>query len=198
MSAQETDAPAGRDGRAAGPVGTRERALSAALDLFSREGYDAVSMREIAEELGVSKAALYHHFTSKEEIAQELIGGYLAAVDELITWAKQTEPDLSDLLTRWAELVRRQGLAIARCINANQRLVRQLGLQGNETRRAVDRVADAVVGSDEPAELRMQVRMALICLQAGAFAGEGLGMSEDEVFAVAREVAVTIVRNASR
>ena len=51
-------------------VGTRERALAVALDLFSREGYDAVSMRQIAEELGVSKAALYHHFPSKLAIAE--------------------------------------------------------------------------------------------------------------------------------
>jgi AcrR family transcriptional regulator len=196
MTAQPADGSAGPLGSAV--AGTRERALVAALDLFSREGYDAVSMREIAEELGVSKAALYHHFTSKQEIARELIGGYLAAVDELVTWARATEPDLSDLLARWADLVRRQGLAVGRFIHANQRMVRELGLQGNETRRAVDRVADTVIGPDEPPELRMQVRIALICLHTAAIAGEGLGMSEDEVFAIARAVAASIVRNTAR
>jgi AcrR family transcriptional regulator len=47
---------------------TRERILSVALDLFTRKGYEATSLREIADELGFSKAALYYHFSSKQEI----------------------------------------------------------------------------------------------------------------------------------
>src|ERR1700753_2147452 len=159
-------------------VGTRERALAVALDLFSREGYDAVSMREVAEELGVSKAALYHHFTSKEEIARELIGGYLTAVDELVSWANASAPALPELLARWSDLARTQGLAIGRFIHANQRVVRHLGLHGNEGKRSIDQVADAVVGVEASAELRMQVRMALICLHTAAISAEGLGMPE--------------------
>src|SRR4051812_17476746 len=109
---------------AAPPSGTRVRALSTALELFSRDGYDAVSMREIAEELGVTKAALYHHFTSKEEIARELVGGYLAAVDEIVTWARTTQPTMDEVLGRWAELARVQGLQVGKFMNANQRLIR--------------------------------------------------------------------------
>jgi AcrR family transcriptional regulator len=176
--------------------GTRERALGVALDLFSREGYDAVSMREIAEELGVSKAALYHHFASKEEIARELISGYLAAVDELVAWAKASCPELPELLARWSDLARTQGLAIGRFIHANQRMVRHLGLHGNEGKRSIDLVADAVVDPEGKPELRMQVRMALICLHTAAISAEGLGMPEDEVFRIARGVAESIVRNA--
>ena len=47
---------------------TRERILDAALDLFIEQGYDKTSLREIAERVGVTKAALYYHFESKEEI----------------------------------------------------------------------------------------------------------------------------------
>ena len=47
---------------------TRERILSVALDLFVRKGYAETSLREIAEAVGVSKAALYYHFDSKEDI----------------------------------------------------------------------------------------------------------------------------------
>ncbi|HXY43114.1 MAG TPA: helix-turn-helix domain-containing protein [Acidimicrobiales bacterium] len=39
-----------------------------ALDLFTEQGYDGTSLREIAEKLGFTKAALYYHFASKEEI----------------------------------------------------------------------------------------------------------------------------------
>ncbi len=48
--------------------GTRERILDVALELFTDEGYDRTSLREIAERLGVTKAALYYHFPSKADI----------------------------------------------------------------------------------------------------------------------------------
>lgn len=48
--------------------GTRERILEVALDLFIEQGYEKASLREIAERVGVTKAALYYHFESKEDI----------------------------------------------------------------------------------------------------------------------------------
>ncbi len=52
---------------------TRERILQTALDLFIEQGYDKASLREIAERVGVTKAALYYHFASKEEIFRTLL-----------------------------------------------------------------------------------------------------------------------------
>ncbi len=182
---------------ASAQAGTRARALGTALELFSRDGYDAVSMRQIAEELGVTKAALYHHFTSKEEIARELVGSYLAAVEGIVSWAQETHPELEELLARWVELVRAQGLQVGKFINANPRLIRELGLTSTDgPRRGVDRVADTVVPPDAPPELRMQVRMALIALHTASIAAEGLPMDADDVFKIAQSVAATIVRNA--
>jgi AcrR family transcriptional regulator len=51
---------------------TRERILDVALELFNEQGYDKTSLREIAERLGVTKAALYYHFERKEDILLEL------------------------------------------------------------------------------------------------------------------------------
>ena len=47
---------------------TREEILDVALSLFSTKGYDATSLSDISAMLGVSKAALFKHFDSKEEI----------------------------------------------------------------------------------------------------------------------------------
>jgi AcrR family transcriptional regulator len=47
---------------------TRERILDIALTLFNEQGYDKTSLREIAEQLGTTKAALYYHFERKEDI----------------------------------------------------------------------------------------------------------------------------------
>ncbi|HSZ36806.1 MAG TPA: TetR/AcrR family transcriptional regulator [Acidimicrobiales bacterium] len=53
---------------AASKADTRERILDVALDLFSDQGYDGTSLREIADRLDVTKAALYYHFESKDDI----------------------------------------------------------------------------------------------------------------------------------
>src|ERR1700749_1374956 len=51
---------------------TRERILDIALELFVERGYDKTSLRDIAERLGTTKAALYYHFARKEDILLEL------------------------------------------------------------------------------------------------------------------------------
>jgi AcrR family transcriptional regulator len=66
------DVPAAAVTPAAKSNDTRERILSVALDLFTEQGYDGTSLRQIAEQLGVTKAALYYHFESKEDILMAL------------------------------------------------------------------------------------------------------------------------------
>jgi AcrR family transcriptional regulator len=53
-------------------LSTRDRILDVALDLFTEQGFDGTSLRQIAEQLGVTKAALYYHFTSKDDILMAL------------------------------------------------------------------------------------------------------------------------------
>ena len=52
---------------------TRERILAVATELFTEQGYDATSLRQIADRLGFTKAALYYHFQSKEQIFTALL-----------------------------------------------------------------------------------------------------------------------------
>lgn len=52
--------------------GTKERILDTAMALFSRNGYCGTSMSDIAGVLGLTKAALYRHYESKEEIWNSL------------------------------------------------------------------------------------------------------------------------------
>lgn len=55
------------------PASTRDRILDVAMELFIEQGYEATSLREIAEPLGFTKAALYYHFKSKQEILRALM-----------------------------------------------------------------------------------------------------------------------------
>lgn len=52
---------------------TKERILDIALDLFSKNGYEATSMSDIAEKVGIKKASLYAHYKSKQDILDSLI-----------------------------------------------------------------------------------------------------------------------------
>ncbi len=52
---------------------TRQNILDTALDLFIEQGFDKTSLREIAERVGVTKAALYYHFASKDVIFRTLM-----------------------------------------------------------------------------------------------------------------------------
>jgi AcrR family transcriptional regulator len=54
------------------PATTRERILDIALELFTDQGYDKTSLRQIAERLGFTKAAIYYHFASKGDILMAL------------------------------------------------------------------------------------------------------------------------------
>jgi len=63
---------------------TRDRILDVALDLFVEQGYDKTSLREIAEKMGFSKAALYYHFASKADILMGLHQRMHSAIDDLV------------------------------------------------------------------------------------------------------------------
>lgn len=52
---------------------TKDRILQTALDMFSRRGYDAVSVSDIAGKLGITKGPLYRHYKSKRDIFDHII-----------------------------------------------------------------------------------------------------------------------------
>lgn len=52
---------------------TKEKILITALQLFARDGYEAVSVRTIAEALGITKGALYRHYKNKRDIFESIV-----------------------------------------------------------------------------------------------------------------------------
>lgn len=75
-SASTTASPAGRRGR---PGYDQQSVLNIAVEVFNRHGYDATSMGILAENLGISKSAIYHHVPSKEDLLalalEQALGG---------------------------------------------------------------------------------------------------------------------------
>jgi AcrR family transcriptional regulator len=60
---------------------SRAQVLDAALTLFSRQGYRATSIRDIADAAGVSTGNVYHHFKDKEAIFLELLDQYWQTIE---------------------------------------------------------------------------------------------------------------------
>ena len=82
-------------------LSTRERILNVALDLFIEKGYDKTSLREIAEQLGFTKAALYYHFSSKGDILMALH----LRLHEFSTEALDQMASQEPTAARWGELL---------------------------------------------------------------------------------------------
>lgn len=86
-------------------AGKREQILSAALELFTRQGYDSTSLRQIAEQQGLTKAALYYHFPAKEQLLLEITRPFLDALSDLLTQHRALDkPDPAALLSSYLEV----------------------------------------------------------------------------------------------
>jgi len=143
---------------------TRARIQSVALELFAEQGYDKTSLREIAERLGVTKAALYYHFKSKEDIVTSLVEDYFGAIDELVAWGKtlpKTPESRAEVLRRYYAIVAAAG-EVFRMLQHNQASVNKLAHAKNRSELFRERM-DAVVGllTEPDASLARQLRAAV-------------------------------------
>jgi AcrR family transcriptional regulator len=73
MDAVNGESPKVKAGRPKGKTGTKDKIMDTAIDLFSRRGYEAVSMQDIAEAVGIKKSSIYNHFKSKDQILQSIL-----------------------------------------------------------------------------------------------------------------------------
>lgn len=71
----------------------RAQILAVANKLLMLRGYSGLAMRQIADEVGVSKAALYYHFRGKEELFLEILRSYLEKIAQMLDEIEQQTPD---------------------------------------------------------------------------------------------------------
>lgn len=74
---------------------TRQAILKTALELFSVRGYEATSISQIADAVGIRKASLYSHFTSKQDILDALVDEVLDEYDRHSIFAQADWDDPS-------------------------------------------------------------------------------------------------------
>lgn len=52
---------------------TKDKIFDTALDLFSKKGYDSISVRTIASEVGIKESSIYNHYSSKKDILMSIL-----------------------------------------------------------------------------------------------------------------------------
>jgi AcrR family transcriptional regulator len=151
---------------------TRARIQQVALELFAEQGYDKTSLREIAERLDVTKAALYYHFKSKEDIVRSLVEDYIGQIDALIAWA-ETQPRTAEtrreIISRYVTIVA-DGSDVFRMLHQNQAAVNTLASaksRGEVFKERMGGLVDALLGPRASLRERMRATMTLGSVSVG-------------------------------
>ncbi|WP_046503149.1 TetR/AcrR family transcriptional regulator [Streptomyces odonnellii] len=150
---------------------TRQRIQDIALELFAEQGYEKTSLREIAERLDVTKAALYYHFKTKEDILISLFEDLMRPIDELITWGRSQPHTLEtkrEILRRYSEALA-NATPLFRFMQENQATMRDLSIGVTFKGRMVD-MRDLIQDPDASLTNRVRCMTALFTLHAGLFA----------------------------
>ncbi len=77
------------------PMSNREKLLTCALDLFSKRGFDAVGVQEVASLAGLKKPTLYHYFGSKSGLLRTLLTENFAALFDEVEKAADYHGDVT-------------------------------------------------------------------------------------------------------
>jgi AcrR family transcriptional regulator len=200
--AEADAARAARSGRArgvgeAGEPDTRTRIQQIALDLFTENGYEATSLREIAERLGYTKAALYYHFKTKDEILDSLVNDRVERISDLIAWA-QAQPRTVELrhefLRRYSDLLHEQGHhGLMRFFERNQSSMAQ-HKAGSVMRERMTQMLDLLTDPAAPLPVQIRSSLAIFALHSTWFTVRDPEITDDERRVAALEVALDLVQ----
>jgi AcrR family transcriptional regulator len=149
---------------------TKARILDIALELFAEHGYEKTSLREIADRLGVTKAALYYHFKTKDDIVRGIVESMSAPLDEAIAWGEQQpwSTAVRDELVRRFAAGMSERIALLRFFHENQPAVRELNAGALFKQRMMAMVR-LIAGPDPTLQNRIRGAMALLTINAGLF-----------------------------
>jgi AcrR family transcriptional regulator len=178
---------------------TRAAIQHTALELFTSKGYEATSMREIADDLGIKKASLYYHFKGKEDILNSLFERRGDEADELLGWVRRQpmSPELvRTVVLRWVESFSADKLRGIRFLAANPLIMRSYEeTTDNRIGSALSSLVDALaelLPNPSPANV-LQLRMALLSINAAVDAANGTPLSDEDIVAAARAHASSVI-----
>lgn len=149
------------------PVTTRSTILIKAANLFSEKGYAGTSMADLAEDLGLSKAAIYHHFESKESILKNLVGSTfqeMGGLVEEIEALPANKVDPPEVLRRFAEILFAHRQVVSLVLF---QLPAELRTPSIERRDYMVRLQTLLAGRSPTLERRIRARAATTIIATG-------------------------------
>ncbi|MCW2869439.1 helix-turn-helix domain-containing protein [Actinacidiphila oryziradicis] len=176
---------------------TRRRIQDVALTLFAEHGYEKTSLREIAEHLDVTKAALYYHFKTKEDILISVADDLGKPVDDLIAWAQAQPRTLAtkqEILSRYSEAL--WGASrLFRFMQENQATMRELSI-GESFKDKLGALGALLKEPDFSMTGQVRCMTALFAMHAGMFAMQNIEGDPDAKRLAILEVAQGLIADA--
>jgi len=154
------DSADGIASRSAPQSAAKARVIDAALELFSENGVGGTSLQMIADAIGVTKAAVYHQFNTKEEIVVAAAGAELARVESVIeaAEAEPTHAQARDLLVRRIVDLAVERRRMESTLLGDPVIVRFFA-HDEQFRRVMDRLYYLLMGKDAGPEERVPAAM---------------------------------------
>ena len=149
-----------------GAGSTKRLILETAQRLFDEHGYDATSLRQIAEAVGMTKAAVYYHYPAKEHLLVELTRPMLEAMSELVTRLRTGSADSAAALAAYLDLFI-DHLPVVMLL-ARDPATQNHPDVGQRARTLVDAVQRLVAGTDATSERVVRTACALGVIHAVA------------------------------
>lgn len=147
--------------------GTRTRILKAACELFEQRGFAGTSIRDLAVRVGMTKAALYYHFPSKEEVLEAVLAPFMEEIDRIIAATASGQWTRAELVARLVGQMNEQGDFLGAVLSdpsVKHAMFERLGMQARMTS-----LLRVLAGSDEPTAL-LRSRCAVGALMSGILA----------------------------
>ncbi|MEV8093741.1 helix-turn-helix domain-containing protein [Kitasatospora sp. NPDC085879] len=149
---------------------TRARIIEVALELFAAQGYEKTSLREIADRLGVTKAALYYHFKTKDDIVHGIVESMAAPIDEAISWGRDRtwSPQMRDELVRRFAAGMADRAPLLRFFHENQPALRD-SAAGSEFKDRMLAMIGLIQGPGATFRERLRATVALFSINSALF-----------------------------
>ncbi|WP_306318620.1 MULTISPECIES: TetR/AcrR family transcriptional regulator [unclassified Streptomyces] len=178
---------------------TRQRIQDVTLELIAEQGYEKTSLREISERLGVTKAALYYHFKTKEDIVVSLFTDLMKPIDDVIAWAAEQPSTLEaklQILSHYSNALA-DAAPLFRFMQENQATMRELSI-GENFKERMTSLLDHLLPENVTLTDRVRCFSALFSMHAGMFVLKDVEGDPEEKRKAILEVASDLVTQAHK
>lgn len=181
-------------------AGTRLEVQRVAFELFTEQGYESTSLRQIAAAVGINKASLYYHFANKEAILGSLFEQRGSEADDLADWVGRQDPRetlLEEAILRWVDSFAQEKLRGIRFLRSNPLIARRFETsEGGGIRDSLHRLSSLLAKClpEVTATNMVLLRMAILSINAAVEAAAGMDIPDDAIVAAARTAARVLIK----